>query len=154
VDQTSGEVADRIIAAYTAVSRWASQDFKRAKAPLDLTSTQFAILAQIDIVDRATVSHVADRLDLTVPTIVRAVDALQRKCLVERRRSIDDAREVMIAITPEGRRIREVLAQMRRMRVLRLLSAMSEEQIAGLLVGFEGMATATNPRRAEERETG
>src|SRR5437588_3025420 len=129
------QIADRIIALYTTISRWGARDFKRSQAPGGLTSTQFAILALIERFGSLNTSHLADRLELTVPTVVRAVDALERKGLVLRRRSADDHREVVLLVTPSGNDVRREMEQMRRERIVTLLSAMSEEEISGLLLG-------------------
>ncbi len=145
------QAADRISAAYTTITRWAARDFKRTKAPSGLTSTQFAILVLVHRFDGLSISQLADRLDLTVPTVVRAVDALERKRLVVRQRSMEDQREVKIAATSEGKRARADLEQARRERLMRLLSAMSEAEIQSLLVGYEALARAALVQEEEER---
>jgi DNA-binding MarR family transcriptional regulator len=137
-----GEKADRIIALYATISRWGARDFKRSQAPAGLTPTQFAILALIERFERLNTSQLADRLDLTVPTVVRAVDALERKGLVVRRRRADDHREVVLLVTPEGNTVRQEMEQMRRERIITLLSAMTDDEVEGLLLGYEGMARA------------
>lgn len=146
------EAAGQIISAYTTIARWASRDFKRARVPAELTSTQFAILAHVDQLQRLTVSQLADRLDLTVPTVVRAVDALQRKRLVVRQRSVEDQREVMIAATPEGKRVRLELERARQERLARLLRRMSDEEVGALLVGYDALARAALEDQGEERQ--
>jgi DNA-binding MarR family transcriptional regulator len=145
------ETADRIVAAYTSIGRWVARDFKRSNAPAGLTATQFAILALVDRYERMNTSQLADRLDLTVPTVVRAADALERKSLVFRVRDGDDRREVTLVLTAEGQRMRVALEQARRDRVLRLLSAMREGDVQALLIGFEGLAQAVDGVTDAER---
>ncbi len=154
------EVAERVVAAYIAVARWSAQEFKRStRRPIHgggssgVTATQLAILALVDASGGLTVSHLAERLDLSVPTVVRAVDALERKLLVARQRSAEDRREVNIAPTLEGREAREILEGQRRQRVSRLLSGMTDEEVQALLIGYEAMARATL-RGEEQREAG
>lgn len=139
------EAAERIIEAYSRVARWAARDFKRSNAPAHLTATQFAILGLAVSGQQSTVSQVAGQLDLSVPTVVRAVDALERKGLVARQRSTSDGRSVTITCTEAGRTVREALEHSRRERLVRLLRGMNEEDITGLVRGFDAMAAATEP---------
>ena len=145
------DVVERVLSAYSTISRWSARDFKRRAFPAELTATQLAILHRVDKSPGITMSQLAERLDLSTPTVVRAVDALERKQFVVRRRSARDRREVEMEITPAGAEARSALDAARRERLLRLLGDMSEDEIAGLLMGFEGLARATERADAGRR---
>jgi MarR family transcriptional regulator for hemolysin len=145
------QIADRIITLYGTISRWGARDFKRRQAPAGLTPTQFAILALIERFESLNTSQLADHLDLTVPTVVRAIDALERKGLVERRRRADDHREIALRVTPEGNTVRQEMEQLRRQRIIKLLSSMTAEEISGLLLGYEGMARAATQTSRQDK---
>jgi DNA-binding MarR family transcriptional regulator len=148
--QAAVEAADRVIDAYTTVARWVAQDFKRRTVPPGLTSTQFAILALLEAFESLNVSQLADRLALSVPTVVRAVDALARKDLVVRQRSSQDQREVMIASTETGQLMHAEMKQMRRERVARLLQQLQPDEVEGLVRGYEAMAKVVRTERNDE----
>jgi len=136
------EMAERLIAARERIQRWSARDFKRRKTPVGLTHTQFAILAAVDTAEGLNMSALAERLDLSVPTIVRAVDALERKGLVTRQRSTIDHREVAIVVTPDGASIHNEVRVARRDRLVRVLASLSEEELDGFLRGYEALARA------------
>jgi DNA-binding MarR family transcriptional regulator len=145
-------LVDRIMTASTTVSRWGARDFKRRNLPGDLTATQFAILALLERHEGMNTSQLAERLDLSAPTVVRAVDALERKDLVTRSRSAHDHREVVLAMTDVGRSVKGAMEAARRERLMRLLSVMTDEQIKALVIGFEALARATETDGATTRE--
>jgi DNA-binding MarR family transcriptional regulator len=136
-------VADEVLAQRTIVSRWAARDFKRQSTPDGLTATQFAILDAVDSSPGLNTRHLALELDLAPPTVVRAVDALERKGLMQRHRHDRDGRQVMFSLTPEGCRARAHLVKARRERLVHLLLSMTPEEIEALVLGYSGLARAT-----------
>jgi DNA-binding MarR family transcriptional regulator len=147
-------VADQVLASRTAVSRWAARDFKRQSTPNGLTATQYAILDAIDARPDLNTRQVAEGLDLAPPTVVRAVDALERKGLIRRQRRDSDGRQIVFSLTPEGNRAREDLAEARRGRLVHLLMEMTEEEIDGLLIGYAGLTRATRVVSVPRKATG
>jgi DNA-binding MarR family transcriptional regulator len=135
--------AQQIIDAFDAVMRWWVKDFKPGRAPDDLTWTQFEILCLAENESSLNMSQLAERLDLTVPTVVRAVDALTRKGLVERQRASMKQRDVTLATTPDGRAAKETVESYRHDRLLTLLEELTEDEVTALVQGFRGMARVT-----------
>lgn len=142
-DRRLESVADEVLAQRTVVSRWAARDFKRQSTPNGLTATQFAILDAVDSSPDLNTRHLAEELDLAPPTVVRAVDALERKGLIQRRRHDRDGRQVVFSLTPAGCRARAELVKARRERLVHLLLAMTPEEIDALVLGYAGLARAT-----------
>lgn len=145
------EAARRLLAASDRIEQWWAQDFKRSRVPANLTYTQFAILGLVSTCGGVSISQLADNLGLSNPTVVRAVDALERKNLAHRHRNESDGRMVSIAATPEGRRVRALLDAARRERLVHLLAGMSAEYVEGLVRGLEEMARATAEEMLRER---
>jgi DNA-binding MarR family transcriptional regulator len=87
-------------------------------------------------------SAIAERLDLSAPTVVRAVDALERKGLVTRARSARDHREVSILPTPVGGEAYEHMRRAHKQRLLAALSALDDDDLDALLRGYEAFADA------------
>jgi DNA-binding MarR family transcriptional regulator len=147
-------IADEVLVQRTIVSRWAARDFKRRSTPDGLTATQFAILDVVDSTPGLNTRHLAEELDLAPPTVVRAVDALERKGLMQRHRHDRDGRQVVFALTPEGSRARAHLVQARRERLVHLLMAMTQEEIGALVLGYVGLARATRANHGPESASG
>ena len=143
-------MAERLIAAREQIQRWSARDFKRSRAPRGLTHTQFAILAMVNSADGLNLSALAERLDLSVPTVVRAVDALERKALVTRQRSTRDHREVAIIATEEGAETHRQMRLARRDRLMGILAMLSDDELDGFLRGYEALARALTTTQAAD----
>jgi DNA-binding MarR family transcriptional regulator len=135
-------MAERLLALRERVQRWSARDFKRSSVPFGLTHTQFAILAFVEGAEGLNMSALAERLDLSAPTVVRAVDALERKGLVTRARNTRDHREVTILPTPAGVDAYEQMRSARKQRLLVALSTLSDQEMNALLRGYEAFANA------------
>ena len=70
----------------------------------ELTLPQYRLLAFLSQGDWAA-SALADRLDVSRPSITALVDGLVRRGLVERRPGIDDRRRVDHVLTADGKRV-------------------------------------------------
>lgn len=138
------DAADRILTLSGKLTRWWAKDFKPGRIPLGITSTQFSILAMGEEVPGINMSQIAERLDLSVPTVVRAVHALERKGLVDRRRASATQRDVTVAVTREGHDCRAAVERLRHERLSGLLARMTDAEVDALLLGFTGMAHAAD----------
>jgi DNA-binding MarR family transcriptional regulator len=147
-------MAERFLALRERIQRWSARDFKRSSAPPGLTHTQFAILACVEGAEGLNMSALAERLDLSAPTVVRAVDALERKGLVTRVRSVRDHREVTILPTPAGAIAYDQMRFARKKRLLAILSSLSDEELNGLLAGYEALANALDADDADQHPEG
>lgn len=135
-------VVERILALRERIQRWSARDFKRSSVPFGLSQTQFAILALVGKSEGLNMSSLAEGLDLSTPTVVRAVDALERKGLVTRTRNSRDHREVTILPTPAGTEAYERMRAARKQRLLAALSTLSDDELNALLRGYEAFANA------------
>ena len=134
------QAVEQILGAADRVGPWWARDFKPGRSPDDLTWTQFTILCLADQ-PPINLSQLAERLDLSVPTVVRAVDALERKQLVVRKR-LSPQRDVTVELTPEGVETRDQTKRIRSQRLLELLRRLSDEEVASLVLGFQALARA------------
>lgn len=139
---TREQMAERFLSLRERIQRWSARDFKRRSVPFGLTHTQFAILACVEGAEGLNLSALAERLDLSPPTVVRAVDALERKGLVTRTRSAHDHREVRILPTRAGTDAYEHMACARKERVVCALSTLSDDDLSALLRAYEAFADA------------
>jgi DNA-binding MarR family transcriptional regulator len=77
----------------------------RQETGLDLTGTQIAALAGLDVHGPQTPSELAARERIQRPTATRMIARLEERGLVVRTRDPEDGRVSVIALTDEGRRI-------------------------------------------------
>jgi len=70
-----------------------------------LTVPQLNVLWAVGTSGRAPIGQVADRISLSGATLTSIVDRLEQHGLVERERSTNDKRQVLIALTDSGRRV-------------------------------------------------
>lgn len=82
--------------------------------------------------DRASVGELAERLQVRHHSAVGLVDRLEQRGLLARERSTDDARRVLLAVTPRGERILARLSAAHRDELRRL-----RPHLVGLLEGLD-----------------
>jgi DNA-binding MarR family transcriptional regulator len=112
-------------------------DIFHAEMTIDgLTARQLAVLVAIAESEGLSQTDIVDRTGIDRSTIAEMVRRMQRKGLIQRRRTREDARAYAVKLTDEGRRVlrtAEPLAKRIDERVLDALSTKQREQfIAGL----------------------
>jgi DNA-binding MarR family transcriptional regulator len=111
-------VAIRILRAVRAVDAGMSLDGPRA-----------SLLSVLVFAGPRPVTALADIEQVSAPAITKMVTALEREGLVERRRSAQDRRVVMVAATSTGRRLLEKGRAARVREVERLLAELSPGEL-------------------------
>jgi len=75
--------------------------------PLGLTYTQYIVFLVLWEKDGITVGEICDRLMLDNGTVSPLLKKMQQAGYIERKRSVEDDRVVMITLTEEGRQLKE-----------------------------------------------
>src|SRR5579859_5361682 len=75
----------------------------RALAAIGLTARQALILLSCDLGEAGTLAELAELYGLEPSSITRLVDRLEKKRLMERRRSREDRRKTILSLTPRGK---------------------------------------------------
>ncbi|WP_460773150.1 MarR family winged helix-turn-helix transcriptional regulator [Microbacterium sp. GXF7504] len=101
----------------------------------EVSSVQYALLATLDRLGEASQRELCDEIDLDRSTIADLVSRMERRGLLVRRRSAEDARRNTVSLTEHG------LAERMRLRPL-------VEQVEGALTGALTDAERTALRRA------
>jgi DNA-binding MarR family transcriptional regulator len=78
-------------------------------APHDLTWTSWVVLWVVWIWDEIETRHVADEAGISKGTLTGVANTLQTRRLLKRRVHPDDARRVLLSLTPSGRRLMDQL---------------------------------------------
>jgi DNA-binding MarR family transcriptional regulator len=137
---TVDEQVERFTAIFTDLRKVMGAGFKHAHQH-GLSTTQFIVLGLIGKAqgsgEPCTISSIAGDLGIDPATVVRTVDSLEKRGLVERRRSREDRRQVFVEFTDAGRAARQESHQQFINRIHTILLAMSEEGRSALLRGLE-----------------
>lgn len=86
--------------------------------------------------------RLADQLDISVASMTGVIDRMEAKGLVARRRDSDDRRVILVHPGKGGRKLLEDIGKRRRLALSALLSALTDEQLEGLLVGHRALRAA------------
>ncbi|AHD07271.1 transcriptional regulator-like protein [Paenibacillus larvae subsp. larvae] len=89
---------------YSRVAQSAALGDVRAWAKLDLTMPQLKILLILSKKE-ASIGHLADLLDTTMPSMTGIIDRLEKLELVERTVSVEDRRSTLVRMTPKSREL-------------------------------------------------
>ena len=137
---TIDEQVERFTAIFSDLRKVLGVGFKHAHQH-GLSTTQFIVLGLIGKAqttgEPCTISSIAGDLDSDPATVVRTVDSLEKRGLVERRRSREDRRQVFVEFTDAGCSARQEAHQQFIDRMHTILLAMSEEGRSSLLRGLE-----------------
>jgi DNA-binding MarR family transcriptional regulator len=133
-------VTDRVLADYEALMRTMAPWHMPQFLSIDITMQQAKLLVLASLEHDATMSALASRLGVTLPTVTGLVDRLVEHRLLERREDAADRRHVRVVVTPEGEaalaRFRELGAQQLR----RLLDALDPDDLGALARGVSALA--------------
>ena len=137
---TVNEQVEQFTATFSDLRKVLGVGFKHAHQH-GFSTTQFIVLGLIGKAqitgEACTISSIAGQLDIDSATVVRTVDSLEKRGLVERRRSREDRRQVFVEFTDAGRTARQEAHQQFIGRIHTILLAMSEEGRSSLLRGLE-----------------
>ena len=137
---TINEQVERFTVIFSDLRKVLGVGFKHAHQH-GLSTTQFIVLGLIGKAQTTgkscTISSIAGDLDSDPATVVRTVDSLEKRGLVERRRSREDRRQVFVEFTDAGCSARQEAHQQFIDRIHTILLAMSEDGRSSLLRGLE-----------------
>lgn len=86
-------------------ARHVSQLYDRCLAPHGVTLNQYSILAQLSVLNAATVNEVAQHLVMDRTTLTRNLKPLQQLGLVKQEPNPADGRSQCVSLTPAGQQI-------------------------------------------------
>ena len=133
------EQAERFIATFLDLRKVLGAGFKHGHQH-GFSTTQFMVLGLVESApetEPATISSIAGKVGIDPATVVRTVDSLEKRGLVERRRDKHDRRQVFVVFTDAGRAARTEAHRQFISRICTIFHAMSAEGRASLLNGLE-----------------
>jgi DNA-binding MarR family transcriptional regulator len=126
--------ASRVLVAVSARSLAAIED--------TLTLTQFRTLVVLDSHGEINLNRLAELLDVIASTAMRMIDRLLAAELVTRKENPANRREVLLDLTPAGRRIVRQATSKRRREITRIVTAVPASQQADLVAALRVFAHA------------
>jgi DNA-binding MarR family transcriptional regulator len=104
-----------------------------------LSLVHLQVLLALDTEGPLPMRVLSERMDVSQASATGIVDRMEQRGLVERRRDEADRRVVRVELTETGRETIGGFAAERRERLVRILGELTDEELAGFLVGLRGM---------------
>jgi DNA-binding MarR family transcriptional regulator len=117
---------------------------------LDMPMGQFKAMATITMFGPQPVGEMGRRLGVSEPAASLLVDKLEERGLAERTRDEHDRRRTLVTATPAGQDLATRLRQGREEQVELWLAALTDDELAGLLLGFRGLQRVVREPQTEE----
>lgn len=118
-------------------------DFKRSNGvPKGLTLAQYQVISLVAEQGECSQKKIAESLGVTGPTVVRIIDALERKGLVRRTRDERDRRIVQVALTEMGVQTQSDCEAMHEKRIATMLERLPANIADALLSSLSELLSA------------
>ncbi|MFI7462273.1 MarR family winged helix-turn-helix transcriptional regulator [Nonomuraea sp. NPDC049646] len=101
-----------------------------------LTGRHGAVIPQLTVEPSLSVSELADRMGMSLPTASELVGDLSRAGLVERREDPADRRRTLVSLAPDHRAMVEGFVALRAAPLLRVLDSLSPSDRQGFVAGL------------------
>jgi DNA-binding MarR family transcriptional regulator len=141
--QPSDDV-DEVVTALLTASRVLVGVSARSLADVEdtVTITQFRTLVVLDTHDGIKLNRLAELLDVNASTAMRMIDRLLVAELVTRRDNPANRREVLLGLTPAGRRVVRRVTARRRAEIKRIVTSMPPSQRSRIITALRAFADA------------
>lgn len=137
---------DRLVTALLTASRALVGVSARSLAEVEdaVTLTQFRTMVVLRAHGPARLNRLSERLQVNASTALRTVERLIAAGLVDRTENAADRREVVIALTPRGRRLVDDVTERRRQAIEEVVRVMPAEQRSVLVDALLAFAEAAD----------
>ena len=134
--------SQRLAALMIDVERAVKGDFKRNQGmPDDLSLSQYQVLSLL-VIQPQSMKDIATALNVMGPTVVRVVDALERKGLAQRARDTVDRRLVYLSLTDKGRTVQGTAGDRRHQRLAVIVDTLPRDTVDRLISSLGDFVTA------------
>ena len=99
----------------------------------DISANDMHIIEAVGVQEPKKMSEIANSLDITMGTLTKAMDALEKKGYVERKRSIDDKRVVKASLLEKGKMAYYHHEQFHRQMIEHARDGLSEQEMTVLI---------------------
>lgn len=129
------------------VWKYGRRHLELALAERDLALVHHALVSALADFGPLSQQELADSLDIDKSHLVRPLDELEDRGLLERRRDADDRRRNRVALTPAGRRLVDELAPVTRASQEGFLAALSAQEQSVLISLLQRVLAANDAAR-------
>ena len=130
--ETESDPRRKIGLRFTILARLLRSDFDRQVVNLNVTRSQWAMIAVVANHPGATQRTIAEALEMSEASAGRLIDRLCSDGLLERRDRHDDRRARAVYLTPAAEPVLEVLAKVARESEARMFKGFSDEDMSTL----------------------
>ena|SRR5947209_1984733 len=143
MDGHQGAAAKQLAGLLAGLDRTFRDEFKRSNGiPQHLTLAQYQVISLIAGGGRCSQKAIAMHLGVTGPTVVRIIDALERKGLVSRMRDEKDRRIVLVVLTDEGAQVQRDCEALHEQRLASVIERLPAADAEGLLSALAALLSA------------
>jgi len=148
-DQSRQETLDAVLAELNQIS---FRDFQGAlkrfhEGALSLVHLNLLMLLRFN--GPLTMSRLAEMLDVSVASATGIVDRMEKKGVIERRRSDEDRRVVQVYVTEKGEQVFTQMQAERQANMLKMISKITDSDLKSLLKGLRAVREARDEWLAE-----
>ena len=152
-NSSPAECARQILEAVPLVMHAIRQEM-RSRRSSDLSVPLFRILVFLNRNTGASLSDIAERMGLTLPSVSKMVDGLVSRQLVTRRPDRIDRRRVTLALTTAGRTVMEAASAFTQTRLAERLAALSEPERSSVHQAMTALGAIFGPRKDSKTPEG
>ncbi len=146
------ECAGRILDSFPQAMRFMAHDM-RDMSGRPGTVPQYRILAFLYHHGPDSMGRLAERQNVTLPTMTKTVAGLVERGLIERETDAQDRRVVRLRLTPDGEAVfRDIQARMQA-RLATIIATMTADEKEALATGLQAFLGALQRVHTEERAT-
>ncbi|MGI6535364.1 MAG: MarR family winged helix-turn-helix transcriptional regulator [Eggerthellaceae bacterium] len=109
-----------------------------------LTIAELHTIAAVGLYDSKPMKAIAAKLRVTLATVTASVTKLEKKGFVERRRNQEDRRQVLVSLTPKGRKACRAHDMFHEKMVARALSSLTEDETQALMSALKQLVSFFN----------
>lgn len=135
------ECARQVLDVVPAVLRPIRQQMRFHRAA-GLSVPQFRALCFVERYDGASLSSVAEHLDLSLPTVSRMINGLVQRGFIQRRASQDDRRHVSLSVRPRGQAIMRQAREATQDFLKEKFKGLTDEQCEAMVVAMNALRQA------------
>ncbi|MDZ7736522.1 MAG: MarR family transcriptional regulator [Gammaproteobacteria bacterium] len=143
------QLGDDILAALRRIIRAVDLQSRQLVRSHGLTGPQALLLKEITLAGELTVGQLADRVSLSQATVTDILLRLEKRGLIERQRSREDKRRVLVHITVAGRRLMKHSLPLLQEAFLDKLNQLQEWEQTQLLASLQRLADMMNAQTLE-----
>lgn len=147
--QPQEQFGDDILAALRRIIRAVDLQSRQLVRSHGLTGPQALLLKEVILAGELTVGQLADRVSLSQATVTDILLRLEKRGLIERQRSSEDKRRVLVHITVAGRRLMKNSLPLLQEAFLNKLNQLQEWEQTQLLASLQRLADMMNAQRFE-----